>query len=176
MYASTQFLTSLPFLLPISSPPIPLLVTGLFRFSIIKRRPHSLARSPLCVVMHACTLLRSLLWAATVTLVRAMTRGVHTPCLSVSLCHQYRSPRLLGMAFYGRGTFSLQRMGDSPRFSLSQLAIRFTISSLPSRHYSLMNHQIDVITHPLASYSSVYHHCPFVIAFIPTASVPVHTI
>ncbi|KAG2032404.1 hypothetical protein BDR03DRAFT_1015220 [Suillus americanus] len=45
-------LTSLAFLLHISSPPIPLLVTGLFRFSIIKRRPHSLARSPLCVIMH----------------------------------------------------------------------------------------------------------------------------
>ncbi|KAG2032119.1 hypothetical protein BDR03DRAFT_61575 [Suillus americanus] len=30
-----------------------------FRFAIVKGRPHSLVRSPLCVIMHACTLLRS---------------------------------------------------------------------------------------------------------------------
>ncbi|KAG1842755.1 hypothetical protein DFJ58DRAFT_731915 [Suillus subalutaceus] len=47
---------------------------------------------------------------------------LHTPSfssLSVSLSHQYRSLRLLGMVFYVWGKFSIQRTGDfSPILSL----------------------------------------------------------
>ncbi|KAG1823940.1 uncharacterized protein BJ212DRAFT_1476790 [Suillus subaureus] len=38
---------------------MPSLLTGLFRFPILKGRPHSLVHYSLCVIMHACTLLRS---------------------------------------------------------------------------------------------------------------------
>ncbi|KAG1884457.1 hypothetical protein F4604DRAFT_1919664 [Suillus subluteus] len=117
---------------------------------------------------------------------------LHTPsfsslnvqCHSIALCHQYLSLRLLRTVFLRIGKILPSTNG---RFSLSQPAIRssssstaciclFTIASIPSRHYLLMNHQTGVITHSLASHSSVYHHRPFVIAFAPTVSVPVHIV
>ncbi|KAG1844834.1 hypothetical protein DFJ58DRAFT_731103 [Suillus subalutaceus] len=72
---------------------MPSLLTSLFRFAIVKGRPT--------------------LAPATVALIRAIKRAVHTPYVSVSLSHQYRSLRLLGTGFfYGWGKFSCQRTAD----------------------------------------------------------------
>lgn len=64
----------------------------------------------------------------------------------------------------------------APRFpnSSTSLIYLFTSASIPSRHYLLMNHETGIITHSLTPHSSVYYHRPFVIAFVPIASLPVH--
>ncbi|KAG1838372.1 hypothetical protein DFJ58DRAFT_126300 [Suillus subalutaceus] len=50
---------SLLFILPMSSPPNPSLLTGLFIFQSSRTPTHSLVPLPLCLIMHACTLLRT---------------------------------------------------------------------------------------------------------------------
>ncbi|KAG2338077.1 hypothetical protein BDR05DRAFT_728726 [Suillus weaverae] len=81
----SYFETSLLSLPPISSAPIPSLLTSLFRFPIVRGRPHSLA--PLFTIMRDNARLHAPSFSALSDhchSLRAMKRTVHTPCFPVS--------------------------------------------------------------------------------------------
>lgn len=154
-------LTSLLFL-----PLMPSLLTGLFRFPILKRRPHSLVHYSLCVIMHACTLLRSSfkrpLSLSFVPLNAQFTLPMFQflYLINISLCVS------LGRFFYRWGKFSFQRTADVSPIPFSQLAIcfssppttliyPFTSASVPSHPYIRISHRTGVIAHSLTSHSSV---------------------
>lgn len=72
------------------------------------------------------------------------------------------------------GRFSPSLLSTNWLCSPSPSTSLITGASIPSRHYLLMNHETGIITHSLTPHSSVYYHRPFVIAFIPIVSLPVH--